>query len=84
VSLPLKDFRAGITAEAHAVLKAYAEARGLEMQDVVRDLLSEWAAKQIHAASLLIRTLEREGLMADRRGTPAESSGVTQKPAHFS
>jgi hypothetical protein len=84
VSLPLKDFRLGITAEAHAVLRAYAEARGVEMQDVVRDLLSAWAAKEIHAASVLIRSLEREGLMSDRRGTPTESAGVTPKPAHFS
>lgn len=71
MSIPLVDLRAKITAETDAVLEAIHRSTGRDKSEVVRDVLHQWAAKEIHAASILHDILEREGIAAqlgDSRG----------------
>jgi hypothetical protein len=68
VALELKDVRAKLTPESHCVLMAYAEAHGLDASEVVRDLVAEWARKQVHVAELTRRNLAREGLAGANEG----------------
>ena len=71
MSLPLHDFRGGITPETKAVLDARATAHGTTMQDVARDVLHEWALREIRAASLLTAAVKRDGLATERAGGDA-------------
>jgi len=58
----LKDLRAKITLETVAALKAEAKRAGKDQGEVVREILHEWALRQIDAAKLLNAHLESEGL----------------------
>lgn len=68
MSLELRDFRGKITHETHAALDALARAHGKEMQDIVREVLHDWALRQIRAASLLTAVAKREGFDGEREG----------------
>lgn len=52
MSLPLKDFRLGITPEIDRALTAVATAFGRDKQDVAREVLGEWAARKHHEYSV--------------------------------
>lgn len=69
MSLPGKDFRCELSHEVHAVLKAVSEARGIDMGDIVRDVLATWAQEQIHAATVLHTALVRHGVIPESPGT---------------
>lgn len=58
----LKDFRGKITAEADAVLEAVNRVTGKDKSEIVRDILSEWAAEKINVANVLDKLLRAEGL----------------------
>ncbi len=62
MSLELVDLRAKISMQTHLALQAYARAHGLDQSEVVRDILGEWGARQVHAARVLLSGLQREGL----------------------
>jgi hypothetical protein len=62
MSVELKDYRGRITAETDCALEALSRATGQDRQEIVRGILHEWAAKQIHAASVMHRLLQAEGL----------------------
>lgn len=71
MSLPLKEFRGKITAEADAVIATVAEREGQEKQEIVREVLHQWALEKINEARLINQYLEREGLegiLRERRG----------------
>lgn len=71
MSLPLKEFRGKITVEADAVISTLAEREGQEKQEIVRDILHQWALEKINEARLIGQYLEREGLegiLKERRG----------------
>ena len=61
VAAELIDMRARITERAHQVLEAHARARNVDKADVVRAVLDEWAAKEIHVATLVGRLTRSEG-----------------------
>lgn len=46
---------------AAQVLEAHARAHNIDKADVVRAVLDEWAAKQIHVATMVQRLTRREG-----------------------
>ena len=62
MGLELKDFRGRITPETHCVLESESRATGREKQEIVRDILHDWALQRIKGASVLDRLLLVEGL----------------------
>ena len=79
MGIELKDFRGRITPEADCVLEAESRTTGRERQEIVRDILHEWATQRIHGASVLDRLLRAEGLPGiggGVRGIVRESEGV--------
>lgn len=62
MSLELVDLRAKVTMQTHLALLAYSRAHGLDQSQVVRDILGDWAAKQVHAAKVLLNSMQREGI----------------------
>ena len=79
MSAPLKDFRGKITVEADTVLEALNRATGRDKSEIARDVLHKWAVDQIHAASVMHRLLEAEGLPgidSGAGGNARESQGI--------
>ena len=86
MGVELKDFRCKITPEADCVLEAEARSTGRERQEIVREILHEWAERRIHGASMLDRLLRAEGLpgvsggirgsVGDCRGQTREDEGM--------
>ncbi len=57
----LRDLRAKITPHADQVLAAVSMARGCDKQDLVRQILDEWADRVLHESTLVVRLAGREG-----------------------
>lgn len=55
MSAELKDFRGKITPETDAVLEAINRVEGRDKSEIAREVLHEWATRQIHVASLVTR-----------------------------
>jgi predicted DNA-binding protein len=68
MSRELKDLRGKITLETHCVLRARAKQSGRTEQDIVRDILHEWALRQIHDASMPFNALKFEGISGEVEG----------------
>lgn len=62
MSIELKDFRGRITPETDCALEAISRATGKERQEILREVMHEWALRQVHAASVMHRLLLAEGL----------------------
>lgn len=77
----LKDFRGKITLETDCAVEAESRASGKERQEIVREILHEWAVRRIDGASVLHRLLRAEGLagiaegVAGNRGDCRGSTG---------
>jgi hypothetical protein len=69
MSLELKDLRLKITPETDCVLRAKARASGKDLNEIARQVLDQWAVTEIHAATVLGRFLQAEGLDGAGRGT---------------
>lgn len=75
MAAPLEDLRAKITTRAHCALAAHARAHGIDKSELVRDILDQWAAKQIHGASMLARCLRAKGESGAAEGIAAAAQG---------
>jgi hypothetical protein len=56
-----RDLRAKISSKADQVLAGVAHARGCDKQDVLREVLDEWADKVLHECSVVARFATGEG-----------------------
>lgn len=75
MSADLHDFRCKITAEADAVLEALSRSTGDDRCEIAREVLHQWALKQIHSATLIQRMVSREGIVGESEGRAGESKG---------
>lgn len=80
MGVELKDFRGKITPEADCVLEAESRSTGKERQEIVREILHEWAQQRIHGASVLHRLLRAEGLSGIGEGVPGNRRASKGEP----
>ena len=57
----LIDLRTKITERANQVLEAHALAKNLDKSEIVRAILDEWAAREIHVSTVILRVTRSEG-----------------------
>lgn len=76
MSLPLKDFRLGITEAIDLWLDIEATARGIDKIVVAREVLAEWAKRKAHAHRIATKRLEANGLQPDLVGLDTEDAGM--------
>jgi hypothetical protein len=76
VSLPLKDFRLGITESIDIWLDAVAAANRTDKAQVAREVLQEWANRKRHEHSGAGRRLRANGLQPELPGFEMEDDGA--------
>jgi hypothetical protein len=76
VSLPLVDVRFKVHPDTHTTLVVLARQRGVDLGELARQILDDWAGDRVHSARLLLDAIDREERVRERQG-------VTPKPAHF-
>lgn len=69
MSLPLKELRLYITPETHVWLAVRSEQTGQDRNEIAREILHQYVARQVHEATVLVRALQSSGL----QGTVKES-----------
>ena len=76
MAVELIDFRTKITHETASLLDAISHATGKDRAEIAREVLAEWAAAELHKATVIVRVCGSEGAAgaALRRG--AESTGT--------
>ena len=77
MSADLEDLRAKITTRPHCALAAHARAHGIDKSEVVGHVIDEWAVKQMHGASMLVRCLRAKGETAAAEGITAAAQGTS-------
>lgn len=81
MSVPLKDFRLGITESIDIWLDAEASAFGKDKAAVAREILNEWAKRKAHAHKVATRRLTSNGMQPDLYGDEPEDDGVRREDA---
>jgi hypothetical protein len=76
-----EDLRAKITTRAHCALLAHARAHGIDKPELVSQILDDWAARQIHGATLLARCLRAKGEAGAVEGIAGAAQGIAGQPA---
>jgi len=84
MSLPLKDFRLGITESIDIWLDAEASAFGKDKAAVAREILQEWAKKKAHAHKVATRRLTSNGAQPELFGDEEDSLGERREEAGVS
>lgn len=79
MSLPLKDFRLGITESVAAALEAEAVAFDLDMQTVARQVLEEWARRKHRAYTVYARRVLANGNQMELDGFELVDAGAPRK-----
>lgn len=64
----LIDFRCKVTERTNQVLEAHARADNADKAEVARAILDQWAASEIHKATLIHRLTRSEGTTAANGG----------------
>lgn len=78
MSIPLKDFRLGITEAIDIWLESEAIAFGTDKAAVAREILQEWAKRKAHAFKVAQRRLAANGLQPELPGIETEDAGVSR------
>jgi hypothetical protein len=78
MSLPLKDFRLGVTETIDIMLDAQATAFGLDKAAVARNVLSDWARKKMHEHKVMARRLAANGIQPELFGDDTEDGGASR------
>jgi hypothetical protein len=76
MSVPLKDFRLGITEAIDIMLDAQAMAFGKDKAAVARDVLAEWAKRKAHEHKVIARRLAANGMQPELFGDDTEDDGI--------
>lgn len=84
MSLPLKDFRLGITESIDIWLDADAVAFGTDKAAVAREVLAQWAKRKAHAFKVAHRRMATNGLQTDWLGADSEDDGAASADAGVS
>lgn len=79
MSVPLKDFRPGITESIHAALEAEASAFDRTMESVAREVLQNWADRKAHAYRIYARRVIANGNQPELPGLEPEDAGMRRK-----
>jgi hypothetical protein len=79
MSLPLRDFRLGITEGIHAALEAESIAFDRPMEAVAREILQQWAARKHRAYTVYARRVIANGNQAELPGLELEGAGTNRK-----
>lgn len=68
MSIDLKDFRGRITPETHCVLEGVSRVTGQDRQEIVRQVLHDWALERLRIAKVTDQMLRAEGLAGIAEG----------------
>lgn len=79
MSIPLKDFRLGISESIDIMLDAQATAFGKDKAAIAREVLAEWARKKIHEHKVMARRLAANGMQPELFGDDMEEDGTSRK-----
>lgn len=79
MSVPLKDFRLGITETIDIALDAQASAFGKDKAAIAREVLAEWARRKMHEHKVMARRLQANGLQPELFGDETEDDGGRRK-----
>lgn len=78
MSLPLKDFRLGITESIDIWLDAVASSTGSDKAAVARDVLRDWARRKAHEHKVAMRRMAANGMQPELDGLDMEDAGVSR------
>lgn len=78
MSVPLKDFRLGITESIDIMLDAQALAFGKDKAAVARDVLAEWAKRKAHEHKVIARRLAANGMQPELFGDETADDGASR------
>jgi hypothetical protein len=76
MSLPLKDFRLGITESIDIWLEAEATAFHSDKAAIAREILQDWAKRKAHAFKIAQRRMTANGLQPELPGFSTEDDGA--------
>ena len=76
MSVPLKDFRLGITETIDLWLDAEACAFHKDKAAIARSILQEWAKKKAHAYKVATKRMQANGLQMELIGDDTEEDGT--------
>lgn len=76
MSLPLKDFRLGITDTIDVALSATASAFSKDKAAVAREVLQEWAKRKVHEHKVFARLALANGIQPELPGMDTEDDGA--------
>jgi len=79
MSIPLKDFRLGISESIDAALKAESAAFDKDMQTIVREILQEWADRKHHAYTVYAKHVLANSMQTELPGIEPVDAGMIRK-----
>lgn len=68
MSAELRDLRVRVTVETDCVLDAHHRVSGRDKSEIVREILHDWAAREIDQANVLQLRLRAEGIALAAQG----------------